>query len=96
MRWTFWLYASTALPWAGALLAYGLRSPWWRSWTGRAMFWTFGSLTAVLTLASVLRFLPLPYWLAITLVAATLAGVQVAGWAQLINVLRLQRRDRDR
>jgi hypothetical protein len=94
VRWTFWLYAATALPWLLCLGFYGLRSPWWRSWTGRAMFWTYGALGAVLTLAALLRILPLPYDAAVLLAVLTLGGVAIAGWAQLINVIRLQRRKR--
>jgi len=93
VRWTFYLYAVTGLPWALCLAFYGLRSPWWRSWTGRALFWTYGALTAVLALAALLRVLDLPYRQAVVLAVVALAGVFIAGLAQLINVIRLQRRD---
>ncbi|MGZ4621441.1 MAG: putative phage holin [Blastococcus sp.] len=92
MRWTFYLYAVTALPWACCLLAYGLRSPWRRSGVGRAMFTTYGSLTAVLTLAAILRIVHLPYDVALALALITLAAVCVAGVVQLVLILGAQRR----
>ena len=91
----FWLYAVGAVLWTGLLLLYGLRSPWWRSTTGRVMVLTFASLSAVLVLAAVFRFVHPPLWLAVplALAAATLAAVCVAGCVQLATILRLQRRD---
>jgi len=92
----FWLYAVGAVLWTGLLLLYGLRSPWWRSTTGRVMVLTFASLSAVLVLAAVFRFVHPPLWLAVPLALAVLGAVDLAGLVQLINVWRLQRRDHDR
>lgn len=94
MTWTFWLYAATCAPWAACLLVYGLRSPWRGSWTGRAQFTIYASLTAVLALAAALRVIDVPYWLAVTLAVCTLAAVCAAGVSQLINILRLQKERR--
>lgn len=93
MIWTFWLYAACAAPWTACLLTYGLRSPWRRSWVGRAMFTTYGALAAVLGLAALLRVVRLPVHIAITLAVATLTAVGIAGVVQLVNIVRLQRRD---
>ena len=94
MKWTFWLYAVTGLPWVLCLLFYGLRSPWWRTWTGRAQINAYAALAVVLTLAALLRVLPLPFGWAVALSVAALFGVFVAGVSQLINVIRLQKKDR--
>jgi hypothetical protein len=97
MTWAIvWLYALGAGFWTGCALLYGLRSPWFHSSTGRVMLMTFTSLSAVLVLATVFRFVHPPLWLAVPLALAVLAAVDLAGLVQLINVWRLQRRDRAR
>ena len=89
----FWLYLGCALPWAACLIAYGTRSPWQQSWTGRAMFTTYAALTAVLGLAALLRVVHLRHALTVPLAVFVLVAVAVAGAVQLVLILRLQRRD---
>ena len=90
----FWLYAVGALFWAGCAVAYGVRSPWWRSPIGRSLFGSWVSMGAVLILAAVFRVVPLPHPVVIVLAVAVLSAVDVAGLVQLLTVLHLQRRDR--
>jgi hypothetical protein len=94
VRWTFWLYAVPALTAALCLVFYGLRSPWWRSWTGRAQATLYAALLAVLALAALLRVLRLPYGWAVFLSVAAMGCVQVALLIHLLNIVRLQHRDR--
>src|SRR5690348_16663890 len=94
MRAVFGLYAAGGVFWACCALLYGLRSPWWRSATGKVMLMTFSSLAAVLLMATAFRIARPPLWLAIPLACAVLGAVVLAGLVQLINLVRLQRRDR--
>lgn len=96
--WVFWVYLVATVPWAGCLIFYGLRSPWWLSPTGRAQITTYASLTVVLGFATVLRLFQFPHPALVAVVLVCLGGVCAAGVWQLTNVLRIQqkfRRDRD-
>ena len=88
------IYAVTALPFIGCLLAYGFRSPWRATGIGRAMFTLYASLTAVLGLAALLQLFRPAHSVALLLALVTLGAVCLAGWVQLLTILRLQRRDR--
>ena len=92
MRWFVWVYAVTASPFLGCLLAYGIRSPWRRSPVGRAMFTLYAALTAVLSLAAILQLFHPPHAVALVLALVTLGCVCLAGCIQLVTILRLQRR----
>jgi hypothetical protein len=90
---SFWLYAVGALFWTACAVAYGARSPWWRSPIGRSLFGSWVSLACVLILAALFRFLPLPHPVLVVLAVAVLSAVDVAGLVQLLTVLQLQRHD---
>ena len=90
----FWLYAAGAVPWAACAIAYGIRSPWYRSPIGRSLFGSWVSLACVLILAALFRVLPLPHPVIFVLAVVVLSAVDVAGFIQLVTVLHLQRRDR--
>lgn len=91
--WVFWVYLACFLPWAACLGFYGLRSPWWTSATGRTQFITYASMTVVLVFAVVVRLFRFPHVLLVALMVICLGGVCAAGVRQLVNVLRLQRRE---
>lgn len=92
-NWSFWLYVAALVPFALSLAFYGLRSPWWTSPTGRALFTLYAALTAVLSLVVVayLGVFPTPVR---DLLRITIGGVAVAGWVQLVNILQIQSRAR--
>lgn len=90
----FWLYAVGAVFWTGCAVAYGARSPWWRSPIGRSLFGSWTALACVLILAAVFRLVPLPHAVLLVLAVIVLSAVDVAGLVQLATVLHLQRRDR--
>lgn len=90
----FWLYTVGAVFWAVCAVAYGLRSPWWRSLIGRSLFGSWVSMACVLILAAIFRIVPLPHPVVVVLAVVVLAAVDTAGLVQLVTVLHLQRRDR--
>jgi hypothetical protein len=90
----FGLYAVGAVFWSACAVAYGIRSPWWRSLIGRSLFGSWTALACVLILAAVFRVLPLPHPVIVVLAVVVLTAVDVAGLVQLVTVLHLQRQDR--
>lgn len=94
MTLNFWLYAAGAVFWAGCAVAYGVRSPWWRSAIGRSMFGSWVSMACVLILAAIFRVAPIPHPVVVVLAVIVLSAVDAAGLVQLVTVLHLQlRRD---
>lgn len=91
MTWSFWLYLGIAAPWFLCTVLYGLRSPWWESWTGRGQFATYVSLTAALGLTVLFRGVRFPHVVVLAVAVTVLSAVGVAGIAQLVNIIRLQR-----
>ena len=89
----FWLYAVGAVFWAGCAVAYGVRSPWWRSAIGRSMFGSWAALALTLILAAVFRVAPIPHPVVVVLAVIVLSAVDAAGLVQLLTVMHLQRRD---
>lgn len=89
----FWIYAATWLPFVLCTLAYGLRSPWWRAPIGRALFTLLTSMTVVLTFAVAVQIGAVPDGV-IDVLRWSLAGVAVAGWVLLVQILRIQREAR--
>lgn len=92
--WSFWLYAATLLPYALALGFYGLRSDWRSSRVGKGLMTLYAAIVAILLLAIVSLAGLLPQEARAVLRFVALGGVQLAGWIQLGNILRAQRRDR--
>lgn len=89
----FWIYAGTWLPFVMCTFAYGLRSPWWQAPIGRALFTLLTSMTVVLTFAVAVQIAVVPDWV-IDVLRWSLAGVAVAGWVLLVQILRIQREAR--
>jgi hypothetical protein len=92
--WVFWLYLATWLPYLCCTVLYGLRSPWRSSRVGMAMFALYASITAVLTVALVIRLLDLSMLAREVWLLVTLGVVALVGFAQLALILRHQRQDR--
>lgn len=92
--WSFWLYATTLLSFALPLGFYGLRSDWRASRVGKGLLALYASIVAILALVTVSYLGWVPDDVRAVLRVVTLSGVQLAGWWQLANILRAQRRDR--
>jgi len=71
----FWLYAVGALAWTACAVAYGARSPWWRSLVGRSLLGSWVSMGAVLILATIFRIVPLPHPVIVVLAVVVLSAV---------------------
>lgn len=96
MYWSFWLYLAALVVYTGCLVRYGLGSPWWTGWTGRAQFSLYAALVAVLAVVVISRFLTLPPLLLVWLRVAFMGFVVAVGVAHFINIGRLQARRRER
>lgn len=95
MTWVFWLYAVIAAPWVVCAVLYGLRSPWYRSAVGWSTFVSWASVAAALSLTALFLAVPLSRTVEIVVSVVVLGAIGVAGYVQLVNLVRAQRRDRD-
>lgn len=94
VNWAFWLYLSAWVPYTLFVALYAFRSPWYRSALGRSLLLSKTVIAVLLTHALLIVVLGADYPGREYVRGFLVGGVIVAGWVQLLTLVRLQRQAR--
>lgn len=93
-RFDFWLYLAAWIPYAGFVVLYATRSPWYRTGLGRSLLLSKTVVAVLLTHALLIVIFGRRYPGVEYVHGFLVGGVIVAGWYQLAYLTRLQRQAR--